>query len=264
MDLSLKGKIAIVTGGSVGIGRGISDALVDEGCHVCICSRHEGEVQQAAKELEDRSADDVRTLGVVADLTNEADRQKLVDETVRTFGTVDVLVNNAGTLSAGETLEDWRSLFELNLFAVVDLVDRVVPYMQEKGWGRIINISSENGEQPYPDMIPYSATKGALNNFSKGLSKRHAEDGILVNTVSPAFIETPLVVGMMKETAEEQGITKEEAVQQFLENNRPNIELKRAGRIDEVGALVAFLASEKASFINGANYRVDGGSVTSV
>ena len=264
MDLSLKGKIAIVTGGSAGIGRGISEALVDEGCHVCICSRHEGEVQQAAKELEDRSADDVRTLGVVADLTNEADRQKLVDETVRTFGTVDVLVNNAGTLSAGETLEDWRSLFELNLFAVVDLVDRVVPYMQEKGWGRIINISSENGEQPYPDMIPYSATKGALNNFSKGLSKRHAEDGILVNTVSPAFIETPLVVGMMKETAEEQGITKEEAVQQFLENNRPNIELKRAGRIDEVGALVAFLASEKASFINGANYRVDGGSVTSV
>jgi 3-oxoacyl-[acyl-carrier protein] reductase len=264
MDLSLDGKIAIVTGGSAGIGRGVSDALVDEGCHVCICSRHKGEVQQAAKELEDRSADDVRTLGVVADLTNEADRQKLVEETVRMFSTVDILVNNAGTLSAGETLEDWRSLFELNLFAVVDLVDRVVPYMQEKGWGRIINISSENGEQPYPDMIPYSATKGALNNFSKGLSKRHAEDGILVNTVSPAFIETPLVETMMEEAAEEQGITKEEAVQQFLENNRPNIELKRPGRIDEVGALVAFLASEKASFINGANYRIDGGSVTSV
>jgi NAD(P)-dependent dehydrogenase (short-subunit alcohol dehydrogenase family) len=113
-------------------------------------------------------------------------------------------------------------------------------------------------------MIPYSATKGALNNFSKGLSKRHAEDGILVNTVSPAFIETPLVEGMMEETAEEQGITKEEAVQQFLENNRPNIELKRPGRIDEVGALVAFLASEKASFVNGANYRIDGGSVASV
>jgi 3-oxoacyl-[acyl-carrier protein] reductase len=264
MDLSLEGKIAIVTGGSAGIGRGISDALVDEGCHVCICSRHEGEVQQAAKELEDRSADDVRTLGVAADLTNEADRQKLVDEVVRTFSTVDILVNNAGTLSAGETLEDWRSLFELSLFAVVDLVDRVIPYMQEKGWGRIINVSSENGEQPYPDMIPYSATKGALNNFSKGLSKRHAEDGILVNTVSPAFIETPLVEGIMEEAAEEQGITKEEAVQQFLENNRPNIELKRPGRIDEVGALVAFLASEKASFINGANYRIDSGSVTSV
>jgi 3-oxoacyl-[acyl-carrier protein] reductase len=264
MDLSLEGKIAIVTGGSAGIGRGISDALVDERCHVCICSRHEDEVRQAAKELEHRGADDVRTLAVVADLTNQADRQKLVDETIRAFGTVDILVNNAGTLSNGETLEDWKSLFELNLFAVVDLVDKVVPHMREKGWGRIINVSSENGEQPYPDMIPYSATKGALNNFSKGLSKRYAEDGILVNTVSPAFIETPLVEAMMEEAAEEQGITNEEAVQQFLENNRPNIELERPGRIDEVGALVVFLASEKASFINGANYRIDGGSVASV
>jgi 3-oxoacyl-[acyl-carrier protein] reductase len=265
MDLSLEGKIAIVTGASEGIGRGISDALVDEGCHVCICSRHEDEVQQAAKQLKDRGADaDVRTLAVVADLTDEADRQKLVDETVRTFGTVDILVNNAGTVNDGQTLEDWKSLFELNLFAVVDLINKVVPHMQEKGWGRIINVSSENGEQPYPDMIPYSATKGALNNFSKGLSKQYAEDGILVNTVSPAFIETPLVDSMMEQAAEEQGITKEEAVQQFLENNRPNIELKRPGRIDEVGPLVAFLASDKASFINGANYRIDGGSVASV
>ena len=157
MDLSLKGKIAIVTGGSEGIGRGISNALVDEGCHICICSRHEDEVQQAAKELEDRGADEARTLAVVADMTNEADRQKLVDETVRVFGTVDILVNNAGMVSEGQTLEDWKSLFELNLFAVVDLVNKVVPHMQEKGWGRIINVSSENGEQPYPDMIPYSA-----------------------------------------------------------------------------------------------------------
>src|SRR5215212_350402 len=198
LDLSLKGNIAIVTGGSEGIGRGISKALVDEGCHVCICSRREDEVQQAAKELEDRGADDARTLAIVADMTNEADRQKLVEETVRAFGTVDILVNNAGTVGDGQTLEDWKSLFELNLFAVVDLVDKVVPHMQEKGWGRIINVSSENGEQPYPDMIPYSASKGALNNFSKGLSKQYAEDGILVNTVSPAFIETPLVDAMME------------------------------------------------------------------
>jgi NAD(P)-dependent dehydrogenase (short-subunit alcohol dehydrogenase family) len=264
LDLSLKGKVAIVTGGSEGIGRGISKALVDEGCHVSICSRREDEVQQAAKELEESGADDARTLAVVADMTHEADRQKLVEETVRAFGTVDILVNNAGTVGEGQTLEDWKSLFELNLFAVVDLVNKVVPHMQEKGWGRIINVSSENGEQPYPDMIPYSASKGALNNFSKGLSKQYAEDGILVNTVSPAFIETPLVDAMMQRAAEEQGITKEDAVQQFLENNRPNIELKRPGRIDEVGPLVAFLASDKASFINGANYRIDGGSVASV
>lgn len=269
MDLALEGKVALVTGGNKGIGRGISDALVDEGCHLCICARHEEEVKRAARELEDRGPEGVRVLAVTADLTNPADRQALVDEVLGLFGTVDILVNNAGTVSSGGTLEDssleeWRSLFELNLFSVVDLVEKLVPHMQQKGWGRIVNVSSENGQQPYPDMIPYSATKGALDNLSKALSKQYARNGILVNTVSPAFIETPLVDSMMEQAAEQQGVSKDEAVQRFLENNRPHIELKRPGRIDEVGPVVAFLASDKASFINGANYRIDGGSVASI
>ena len=269
MELALGGKIAIVTGGSKGVGRGIADALVDEGCYVCICSRHEEEVQTAAEELRDRGADGVRTLAVVADLMSEADRKKLVDKTLEEFGEIDILINNAGTVGGGgtlqgTTLDEWRGLFELNLFAAVDLVRQVVPHMQEKGSGRIINVSSENGAQPYPDMISYSASKGALENFSKALSKAYAADGILVNTVSPAFIETPLVNAMMEQAAREQGITKEEAVSRFLQANRPNIELARPGHIGEVGPLVAFLASDKASFINGANYRIDGGSVASV
>lgn len=269
MDLMLEGKIAVVTGGSKGIGRGIANALADEGCNLCICSRNEDEVRQAAEELEERGTDSVRALAVVADLTDEADRQRLVDEAIEEFGSVDILVNNAGTVGEGGTLdatplEEWRSLFELNLFAVVDLVKRVVPHMQEKGRGRIINVSSENGTQPYPDMISYSASKGALDNFSKSLSKQYAQDGILVNTVSPAFIQTPLVNSMMEQSAEQQGLSKDEAVQQFLENNRPHIELGRPGYIEEVGPIVAFLASEKASFVNGSNYRIDGGSVASV
>jgi NAD(P)-dependent dehydrogenase (short-subunit alcohol dehydrogenase family) len=269
VELALGGKVALVTGGSKGVGRGISDALVDEGANVCICSRNEEEVRRAASELEERGAKGARAVAVVADLTEEGDRERLVEETVGELGHVDILVNNAGTVGEGGTLEDtpleaWRNLFELNLFAAVDLVKRVVPHMQEKGWGRIINVSSENGTQPYPDMISYSASKGALDNFSKALSKQYAAEGILVNTVSPAFIESPLVTAMMEQAAEQQGISREDAVQQFLQEMRPHIELGRPGRIDEVGPLVAFLASEKASFINGSNYRIDGGSVAAV
>lgn len=266
MDLDLKNKITVVTGGSKGIGKGIAKALAEEGCNLSICSRHEEELNKTAKELERKG---IRVLSVKADLTKESDIQHFIDKTIEEFGKIDILVNNAGTIGNPGSLEDvsvqeWRDLFELNVFAVVSITKKVIPYMKQQQWGRIINISSENGEQPYPDMIHYNASKGALNNFSKALSKQYAEDGILVNTVSPAFIETPLVNTMMKQMAAEQGISKEQAVKQFLRENRPHIELKRAGTIEEVGALVAFLASDKASFINGANYRVDGGSVASI
>lgn len=267
MNLNLDDTVALVTGGSKGIGKGIAEALSAEGARVVICARHAGELEQTAGELKERCGTEV--LAVPADLTDADDRQALIDETITQFGRIDVLVNNAGTAGEAGTLEDtplqaWRELFELNLFAAVALAKAVIPHMQEQGGGRIINISSENGEQPYPDMIHYNASKAALTNFSKALSKQYAKEGILVNTVSPAFIETPLVTEMMEEAAETQGITKEEAVEQFLENDRPHIEVKRPGQIDEVGPLVAFLASEKASFINGANYRVDGGSVAAV
>lgn len=266
MDLQLKGKNALVTGGSKGIGKGIAEALAREGCNVSICARHKEELESTVEEL---LKFDTNIISVSGDLTREEDRKITVDTTVNSFGSIDILVNNAGTIGkAGKfeqtPLSEWMQVFELNLFAIVSITKKVVPFMKENGWGRIINISSENGSQPYPDMIHYSSSKGALNNFSKALSKQVAKDGILVNTVSPAFIMTPLVENMMEKIAEEKGGSKDDAIKSFLKENRPHIEIERPGTIEEVGELVAFLASEKASFINGADYRVDGGSVASI
>lgn len=266
MDLNLKGKKAIITGGSKGIGKGIAKALAEEGCSVSICARTQDELTDTAQELRETGSE---VLAVQADLTNEGDIEKVVRKTEEAFGSIDILVNNAGTIGTSGTfeetpLDEWRRLFELNLFAVISITRKIIPLMKKQGWGRIINISSENGTQPYADMIHYSASKGALDNFSKALSKQYAQNNILVNTVSPAFIMTPLVSDMMQQAADEQGISRVEAIEQFLENNRPHIELERPGTIEEVGSIVAFLASDKASFINGSNYRVDGGSVASI
>jgi NAD(P)-dependent dehydrogenase (short-subunit alcohol dehydrogenase family) len=266
MNLNIEGKTALITGGSKGIGKGIAQSLADEGCNLSICARGEEELNQTAEKL--RAAGS-KALAVPVDLTKDRDIQQLVDITAEEFGGIDILINNAGTVGQNGTfektsIEEWKALFELNLFSVVKLTRKVIPFMKKQQWGRIINISSENGTQPYPDMIHYNASKAALDNFSKALSKQYASDGILVNTISPAFIQTPLVDEMMEKAAKAQGITKEEMIQQFLKEKRPHIELKRPGKIAEVGPLVAFLCSDKASFITGSNYRVDGGSVAAV
>ncbi len=193
----------------------------------------------------------------------------MADETVAQFGTVHVLVNNAGGAKGFNAFEqcsdqEWLETFELNLFSAVRLTRLVLPLMRKQKWGRIINISSESGTQPDAQMAPYNASKAALNSLTKSLSRSVALDGILVNTVSPAFIETPLITNAMEAQARARGITPQEALAGFLTTFRPHIELKRPGRSEEVAAAVVFLASEQASFITGANLRVDGGSVASI
>ena len=193
----------------------------------------------------------------------------LVDEAVRRFGTIHVLVNNAGGVGAFASFQelsdqDWLDVINLNIMSAVRATRAVLPHMQRQTWGRIINISSESGTQPDAAMPHYNASKAAMNNLTKSLSKAYAKDGILVNTVSPAFIMTPLLSSMAQKMAQEQGISFQQAVDGFLATNRPHIELKRAGESEEVASAVVFLASQRASFITGANLRVDGGSVASV
>lgn len=266
MDLGIQGKVALITGGSKGIGRAAAEVLAKEGCKIVICARHAVELNTFANVLK---ANGTEVLAVPADMNRDDDIKNLVQQTVDTFGTIDILVNNAGSVGNPKPFheldtQEWRDLFELNLFSVVTITRLVIPYMQKQGWGRIINISSENGEQPYPDMAHYNVTKGALNNLTKTLSKIYAQDGILVNTVSPAFIKTPLVDKMMQQQAQAQGVSQEEAEKQFLTEKRASLVLQRPGTMEETAAVIAFLASERASFVTGSNYRVDGGSVAAI
>lgn len=266
MNLQLKNKTAIVTGGSKGIGKAIAKALATEGANVVICGRGLEALSEARNEIEQVGG---KVIAVQADLSNQEDVERLVSETVNCFKTIEILVNNAGVVNRFNDfesleIEDWQKLFEVNIFGAVRVTKAVIPYMKKAEYGRIINISSECAEQPDALIPHYNASKAALNNFSKSLSKAYAANGILVNTVSPAFIMTPLLENLLNDSAAEQNISFDEAVQAFLKENRPHIEVKRPGTVEEVASAVVYLASSQSSYINGVNLRVDGGSVASV
>jgi 3-oxoacyl-[acyl-carrier protein] reductase len=232
-----------------------------------LVARTEIELERVAAAAQKQGAADV--LAIVADLNQNHEIDRVVSAAIKQFGTIHVLVNNAGILGNFSSFEDltddeWLQIFNLNLFAVVKLTRAVLPHMTKQKWGRIINLSSESGLQPDAAMPHYSATKAALLNLTKSLSKQYGQHGILVNSVSPAFIKTPMVEAMLNQIAQARNIDDRAAESYFLDKNRPHIELKRSGTAAEVAAAVVFLASEAASFIVGTNLRVDGGSVASI
>jgi 3-oxoacyl-[acyl-carrier protein] reductase len=266
MELGLKDKVAVVTGSSKGIGRAIAEALAHEGVQVVINGRNAKELEAAAAEMRYSGAS---VHPVASDVTDAEGAKRPVEEAVRRFGTIHILVNNAG--GAGRfgsfddlTDEEWLEVYELNLLSAVRATRAALPHMKKQRWGRIINISSESGVQPDAMMPHYNASKSAVNSLTKSLSKAYGQDGILVNTVSPAFIRTPLLDGLLEQTAKSRGVSVDEAEHILLREFRPNILLGRAGKSQETAGICVFLASEQASFITGSNYRVDGGSVASL
>ncbi len=267
MNLELQDKVVLVTAASQGIGRAIAEAFAAEGSKVAITARRTDELQKTARQIS--AATKAEVIAITADASKAEDNLRMVEETVKRFGTIHVLVNNAGGVGAFAafhdlTDDDWLDILNLNVLSAVRATRAALPHMQKQKWGRIINISSESGTQPDGFMPHYNASKAAMNNLTKSLSKAYATEGILVNTVSPAFIMTPLLSSMLQKLATEQGVSLDEAIAGFLAKNRPHIELKRPGESAEVASAVVFLASERASFINGTNLRVDGGSVASL
>lgn len=264
MDLGIDDRTALVTGGSKGIGKAIAASLAEEGAHVAICARDEDELATAADEI---GSEDVLT--VQADVTDDADVENLIGETVDAFGTVDILVNNVGTTGSFEKLEnvpreEWETVIETSLISTMSVTKEALPYLREDDWGRIVNVASDAGVMPHDKMPQYNAAKAGMINLTKNLSRAYAEEGFLINAVAPPTTRTPLVEGMLEDIAEERGISTEEAEQAFLKEEKPSISFDRIAEPEEVASVVAFLASDAASYVTGSTYRIDGGAIPSI
>jgi NAD(P)-dependent dehydrogenase (short-subunit alcohol dehydrogenase family) len=256
-----------VSGASQGLGAAIAAELRREGCRVALLARNFDKLEAVARSIGADAPGSV--LPIRCDVLSRADIEAAVAQVIARFGGVDILVNNAGGPSGARAFEEvsdaeWTLTYELNVLSAVRLTRAALPSMLAKGWGRIINVSSESAVQPDPIMPDYNSAKAALNAFTKTLSKSHAARGILCNAVAPAFMESPALHNAIAAAAAQQGIDAAAAEQQMLRTIRPHIEVKRSGRAEELAAAVAFLASERASFINGCILRVDGGSVASI
>jgi 3-oxoacyl-[acyl-carrier protein] reductase len=266
MELGLKDKVAVVTGGSRGIGRGVALALAKEGCRVAIAARGKDDLRRTSEEIRSSNAE---VLALSADMTEPEDVRHFVDEIITNFRTIHILVNNVGGIGGFSPFEeltddDWSKVIDLNVMSAVRMTRAALPYMRRQKFGRIVNIASESGIQPDPLMPHYNSAKAAVLNLTKSLSKAYGRENILINAVSPATIRTKLVEGLLEKEARKRGINVEEAVAVFMKEFRPGIVLERPGLPEEVAAAVVFLVSGRASFITGANLRVDGGSVQSI
>ena len=252
MDLGLAGKVAIITGGSKGLGLAAASALVAEGARVAICGRTPATLAQAAQALAAQVGRPDDVLAVTADVSSEADLRRLVDETVSRFGGVDVLVNNVGLGKGGglmDTPDDvWRQAFDQTLFPAIRASRLVVPHMQQRGGGVILLIASIWGRESGGRMT-YNAVKAAEISLGKALAQQLAPSGIRVNSIAPGSILFEGGSWHQRQQADPDGIA------QFVARELP---FGRFGRADEVGDVVAFLASSRSSWISGACITVDG------
>ncbi len=235
MDLGISGRTALITGATGGMGEAVAKVLMGEGVKLILTDRDESELSGTVARLGGGAET------VVADLSTP---RGVLDLAAATTPRVEILIHTAGITGAkGDPLamteDDWQETLQIDFFSAVRLARAFVPTMQEAGWGRVVFVTSENVAQPYPDEVVYNVAKAAVLTFAKSLSMTAAKHGVLINSVAPAFIETDMTDGMMEKRAKEKGVSKEDAIQSFLDEQRPHLVLDRRGKPDEVAAVIA-------------------------
>jgi NAD(P)-dependent dehydrogenase (short-subunit alcohol dehydrogenase family) len=260
MDLGLRGKVALVTGASRGIGKAIAQSLLKEGCRVAICARDGERLRTAVAELshgKNGAATDV--IGLPTDITDDAAVQKFVATAHETFGRIDILVNNAGTHLRGTvdttTLDILERQLRDKVFGFFSAIKAVLPIMRRQKDGRIINIVGQAARHPHPDRFPSGVTNAACMALTKSVADAVARDNIRVNAVCPQYIESDLLASLIDKEMRERKVDRVTASAGFSRANP----LGRTGTPEEVADLVSFLVSDTANFVTGSSVSIDGG-----
>lgn len=257
MDLGIRGRVALVAGGSMGLGRAVALQLAKEGAKIAISALDDPNLPTAAEYIKKETGADV--LAIPADVTDSEQAANFVKKSAEHFGTVDILVNNAGGppsmsfLDIDENL--WNFGYRLNLLSTILMTREAVPIMKEKKWGRIINMTSIAVKQPIDGLILSNTVRSGVIGFAKSLSNELAPFNITVNSVCPGYTLTDRVRNLSKVLAEKEGKKPEEIIQRW----EAEIPMKRLGAPEEFATLVAYLASEGAGYITGAAIQIDGG-----
>lgn len=263
MNIDLSGKRALITGSSAGIGFGIAEAFLNAGASVVLNARNEERLLSAKQRLE-QAHPEAQIDAVVADVGNAKDMARLCDHAE----SVDILVHNAAIFEPkpfGDiTDEEWELFFCVNVLSGVRLARALMPSMMDKGWGRVIFISSESGLNMPPEMLHYGVTKASVNALSRGLAETAVGKNVTVNSICPGPTKSDGIVGYLQGLAEQTGQTVEQVQEAFIKEHRSTSIIQRFSEVEEVANMVTYIASPQASSTTGATLRVDGGIIRSI